>query len=93
VADGSSPRLADQIEAVDQVLDDLVPAGIPRQLVINKLDAVSSEADRLALHAQHPGAWFISAHDPESVGALRAKLSMAGAEWAITHHLGRAARA
>jgi GTP-binding protein HflX len=82
VADASSRRLKEQIDVVEGVLDELVPPGVPRQLVLNKIDAVDPETDLLALRAQRPDAWFCSALREESAAEIRGRLVGAEGSWA-----------
>jgi GTP-binding protein HflX len=79
VVDGSSPDRDLQIAAVDGVLDEILGRDIPRQLVLNKLDRVTDEADRAVLRAQYPDGWTTSAHDRAEVETLRVRLATVSA--------------
>jgi GTP-binding protein HflX len=65
VADASSPRVGEQMEAAEKVLRDLGALSTPTVLVFNKIDLVSDDAVLYGLRASHPGAVLAEA----SVGA------------------------
>jgi GTP-binding protein HflX len=76
VADASVPddRLADMIDAVEGVLAEIGADALPRQLVLNKVDAVDPlRLRRLASH--HPDALLVSAQTGEGLEALRARIA------------------
>jgi GTP-binding protein HflX len=60
VVDGSHPRWAEQMTAVEEVLQDLGAADTPRINAINKIDRISPETRR-DIEAEVPGAVPISA--------------------------------
>ncbi len=69
-AGAADPQL--QIEAVDQVLAGLAPAGRANLLVFNKLDTVPQpDLLRNRLERHHPGALFISALSPAGPALVR----------------------
>lgn len=68
VCDASSPDLAIQLEAVDDVLGTLEVGHIPLLLVLNKVDQLSDE-EQLALAAQFPEAVMVSV--TEGLGLAR----------------------
>jgi GTP-binding protein HflX len=80
VVDASSPAYEDQIEAVNVVLDELVPSDCTRQLVFNKIDRLDEDGV-MALRANHPDAWLTSAVKKAEVNAFRATLTGAWATW------------
>ena len=73
VVDGSDPDPFGQVTAVRTVLNEIGAAGVPEQLVINKIDA--AEADMLmALRGRFPEALFVSARTGEGMDELRSRL-------------------
>ncbi|MCX8116318.1 MAG: GTPase HflX [Desulfobacterota bacterium] len=73
LADISSPRLEEQIEAVERILEDLGLGGIPRLLVLNKEDKLDPEEVK-ALCRRYD-AVSISALKPESLEPFYRALS------------------
>ncbi|MFN3630045.1 MAG: GTPase HflX [Casimicrobiaceae bacterium] len=77
VVDGASDEREAQIQAVDQVLDDIGARDIPRLIVINKCDlgGLSDEAGRIDLdeHGQAKRI-FVSARTGAGIPVLRAAL-------------------
>ncbi len=69
VADASNERVLDQIEAVDEVLEDLECKG-ERLLVLNKVDQIIDPTVRTVLHARYPDAVFLSATTGEGAADL-----------------------
>jgi GTP-binding protein HflX len=75
VVDVSDPACEDHLATTQELLVELGLCELPRLLVFNKLDAISSEeAHHIAL--RH-GGFALSAHDPGGVRALRAHLTEA----------------
>jgi len=78
VVDASAPeerRLAD-IEAVDEVLEEIGAGEKPRLLVFNKVDLLSAE-DRAETALDHPEAVLISAQEGEGLDRLRERIEQA----------------
>lgn len=73
VVDASDPSWESQLEVTRGVLAEIGAEGIPARLVMNKIDKLDAEA-LSALTASLPDAWFVSAHAPADVAALREKL-------------------
>lgn len=81
VADASHPELELQLKAVDSILEQLELTDTPRMLILNKIDAVSTQegedgslSPRQALEQAHPEAFFISARTGEGLAALSAAI-------------------
>ncbi len=75
VVDASAPeerRLAD-IQAVDEVLDEIGAGEKPRLLVLNKADLLSEE-ERTETELDHPEAVLISAQEGEGLEQLRERI-------------------
>lgn len=70
VADAGSPRVAEQIAAVDNILDQLDLSDAPRLLVLNKKDL--APAERLQALVNRFGGVPVSALQPESLAPLLA---------------------
>jgi GTPase len=69
IADAASPALAEQIEAVRRVLDEIGAANMPEVLALNKIDLVpGSQRARLAM--RFPGSVAVSARTGEGVDGL-----------------------
>jgi GTP-binding protein HflX len=78
VVDASAPeerRLAD-IQAVDEVLEEIGAGEKPRLLVFNKVDLLSEE-DRAEAELEHPEAVLISAQEGEGLDRLRERVEQA----------------
>jgi GTP-binding protein HflX len=69
VADASSPALAEQIEAVRHVLDEIGAANMPEVLALNKIDLVAGSR-RARLAVRFPGSVAVSAVTGEGVDGL-----------------------
>lgn len=76
VVDASSPLFDMQVQAVNQVLEQIGAHTIPTLLVCNKMDAVS-DLEREVLMRQHPQAVFVSAITREGFDDLLAKILQA----------------
>ncbi len=77
VADASHERVAHEIAAVEDVLDEL---GCDRDrvlLALNKVDAIADPAVRTVLAQQHPEAVFVSARTGEGAEELIERVSAA----------------
>ena len=76
VADASHPELAQQLSAVEGILERLDLGGTPRMLVLNKIDALAGEPGedgrmpRELLAAEYPHAFFVSARTGEGLAEL-----------------------
>ncbi len=81
VVDASSTeeRFVEQIAAVDSVLHEIGADELPRQLVLNKIDAVD-EVGRRRLANRYPEALQVSALDGEGLDELRARIAELFAE-------------
>jgi GTP-binding protein HflX len=73
-ASASDERLVEQIAAVDTVLHEIGADELPRQLVLNKIDAVD-EVGRRRLANRYPEALQVSALDGEGLDELRARIA------------------
>jgi GTP-binding protein HflX len=69
-ASASEARLVEQIAAVDSVLDEIGADELPRELVLNKVDAVEPE-QRRRLANRYPEALQVSALTGEGIDDLR----------------------
>ena len=71
VADASAPedKLAEMVDAVEDVLEEIGAGGVPRQLALNKADLVGDERGR-ELRFRHPGALLVSGVTGEGLDAL-----------------------
>ncbi|MEX1358318.1 MAG: GTPase, partial [Gaiellaceae bacterium] len=76
VADASGPeeRLEQMIDAVEDVLHEIGADAVPRQLVLNKLDAVDA-LGRRRLRNAFPSAILVSAATGEGLDELRARIA------------------
>jgi GTP-binding protein HflX len=76
VADASAPpdRLDAMIDAVERVLTEIGADELPRELVLNKVDAVD-EVGRTRLANRFPGAIHVSARTGEGLDTLRARIA------------------
>jgi GTP-binding protein HflX len=81
VVDGSASdeRLIEQIAAVDSVLHEIGADDLPRQIVLNKIDAVD-ELGRRRLDNRYPEGLQVSALTGEGLEALRARIAELFAE-------------
>jgi GTPase len=73
VVDGTDEDPAGQIEAVEEVLEEIDASQVPQLLVINKIDALDQKA-RSRLSNLWPDAVLISARTGEGLGELQAAL-------------------
>ena len=78
VVDASSPEYEGQIEAVQEVLDQIGAQDIPRLEVFNKVDLLDGEA-RTALEGRYPLALRVSAETGEGTGELVERIAQAAA--------------
>jgi GTPase len=76
VVDGSAPepRIEESVRAVEAVLHEIDAHEIPRELVLNKVDAVDPLGRRRLLN-RYPGAVLISAQTGEGLDDLRARVA------------------
>ena len=80
VVDVSHPEAEAQIDAVNEVLDDLEATDIPTLMVFNKIDNLQTEDNLQILRSQYPDAHLISAHRGDGVATLMEALSNRFAE-------------
>jgi GTPase len=73
VVDASDPGFASQMDVTTAVLDELGTRDVETKLVLNKADRLNSES-LARIQRSHPDAWTVSAHQEESVAALRAQI-------------------
>jgi GTPase len=75
VVDASHPDPEHPIAAVDEVLAELVPDGLPTMMIFNKMDRLSpdhAETLRNQFGRRYEGALFVSALDPAGCADVRA---------------------
>jgi len=74
VVDASDPGFERQIEATEDVLNEIGAQDVPRLRIFNKIDHVgdaTTQAERAAeLHARYPGCIVMSARRPEDIAKL-----------------------
>ena len=73
VVDASDPSWQAQLAVTREVLTEIGAHAVPSRLVMNKVDCLTEEA-LLALRAERPEAWFLSAKRPTDVADLRQKI-------------------
>jgi GTP-binding protein HflX len=73
-ASASDERLDEQVAAVEEVLREIGAADLPRELVLNKADAVDS-LRRRRLANRFPGSLLVSALTGEGLDELRARIA------------------
>ena len=71
IMDGSSSWSEHQLATVNEVLDDLAAAEIPRLLVFNKMDLIVDPFERKRLSVAYPHALFVSARSPADMQDLK----------------------
>ena len=71
VVDASDPGYERQLAVTEEVLDEIGAGGVPRILVLNKIDR---GGDEVALRARHPGGIVMSARREGDVAKLRAAI-------------------
>ncbi len=82
VLDVSHPRCRQQLETVHEVLDAIGATTPQRLLVLNKTDAVTHNAELLALRAEYPDCLAVSAKTGAGVEALIERVrALAGGEF------------
>jgi GTP-binding protein HflX len=69
IADVSSPELADQIDSVRRVLEEIGAGSIPEVLVLNKIDLLSG-SERARVARRFPGSVPVSAYSGEGIEGL-----------------------
>jgi len=74
VIDASHPGVNDQIQAVDDVLEQLGAEAIPTLMVFNKIDMVENISDLSSLRQKYPNHIMISALTGEGIDILKGKL-------------------
>lgn len=75
VVDASHPQAAEQIDAVNTVLEALNAAEIPTLMVFNKIDLLEEQVELQILRAKYPDSVAISAETGEELDALKAELA------------------
>ena len=75
VADASHDRVAQQVQAVEEVLDQLECGKGNRMLVLNKVDKINDPTVRAVLRKQYPEAVFASAATGEGAEAIGAEVT------------------
>ena len=83
VVDGTDEDPAGQIEAVEEVLEEIDASQVPQLLVVNKVDALDDRARR-RLANLWPDAVLISARTGEGLGELQAAIGEALARDLVT---------
>jgi GTP-binding protein HflX len=73
VVDAADPEWRTQIEVTRAVLDEVEASHIPSIIVFNKIDRVDAES-RGPLLEEYPDALYVSAHAPDDVERVRAKM-------------------
>jgi GTP-binding protein HflX len=73
LVDAADPAFRDQHQVTRQVLGEIDADDNPHLLVLNKADRLSEE-QRAALAVEFPDAVLMSAHDPQQVAALYARI-------------------
>ncbi|MCG8337117.1 MAG: GTPase HflX [Proteobacteria bacterium] len=74
VVDASSPNIAQHIETTEQVLKEIGAFDIPRLLVLNKMDLVSDQLDKLILLKSYSEGQAVSVLEDESVFSLKDRI-------------------
>ena len=82
VCDASSPNLAIQLEAVEEVLSTLDVAHIPLLLVLNKADRLNDE-ERLMLTAQYPEGALVSVIEGDGLVELEQVIADTLDAWSL----------
>lgn len=77
VVDASHPGRRQQMAAVDEVLEELLPRAVPRLIVLNKADLVTEETAQMELALAHPDAVLVSALRREDLERLRESIATA----------------
>jgi GTP-binding protein HflX len=94
MVDGASPEAAEQLQTVDQVLESLGVAELPRITLINKLDAVEDRGMLASLWQHDPNAIAISVRTGEGLEQFTARVMShlaqveSRVEILIPHHAG-----
>lgn len=71
VVDASSDNIEQHIETTEKVLEEIDAGKVPRLLVLNKMDLVEEEMDRMILEKSYPGSISVSALDEAKVELLK----------------------
>ena len=80
VIDVSHPQVESQIDAVNEVLDELGASNIPILMVFNKIDCLEDEASLHLLRCRYPENVNISARRGDGLSSLRMELANQFAE-------------
>jgi len=84
VVDASDPHFRRQIESVDEVLEEILPAPRPTTLVFNKADRIDEE-HAAALRIEYPGSFVVSGRDGSGLDRLRAAIWEQSARGPLVH--------
>jgi GTPase len=68
--DASDPAFRSQLAVTESVLKEIGSEDIPRRIILNKIDKLSTE-ELDKLHLEFPHAIFLSAHNSEDITTLR----------------------
>jgi GTP-binding protein HflX len=86
VADASSPTVAEQVNAVEDVLEELGATSTPVVLAFNKTDLLRDDTALYGLRAAYPGSVFTSAKTGSGVDELKVALKSAFESWLSSRH-------
>jgi GTP-binding protein HflX len=75
VVDASHPQAAEQIDAVNTVLETLNASELPTLMVFNKIDLLKEQVELQILRAKYPDSVAISAETGEGLELLKAELA------------------
>jgi GTPase len=81
VMDASSFLTDHQLKTVNEVLNELAPADIPRLLVFNKMDKVTDPFERKKLELAYPQAVFVSALQTNDMDKLKQTIAECAVAW------------
>jgi GTPase len=71
--DASDPAFRSQLAVTQSVLKEIGGENIPRRLILNKIDKLTT-GELEELHREFPDGILISAHNPEDIACLRKKI-------------------
>jgi GTP-binding protein HflX len=74
VVDVAHPEFEPQMRVVEAVLDEIGATGMPRMVVLNKIDRLEDRAPLGVLCERHGHAVALSAHTGENLGELRERI-------------------
>jgi GTP-binding protein HflX len=81
IMDASSFLTDHQLKTVNEVLNELAPADIPRLLVFNKMDKVTDPFERKKLEIAYPQAVFVSALQATDMDKLKQTIAECAVAW------------